>query len=505
MDENKVINELYCFTVEPRAYTVDELLCLVDININSEALRKALLKNSRFICFRAKLPEEDQYILDSILFHWFVRLNFKLSQIKKYRLTEHQFTSVISNVRKDGRWDSVPIEAVRWGQSLGLICKAYTKNQFVFPLARILSFMKPRNLDILKRLLSDLCENRIWEHSLRSYIEEFLRKGFSKFRDDISYIVRNREGLQTQKKVTLQKLGNYFKKTRERIRQLEDKFWYLYYLRISYREPFLSAFLCDFMDNSGSLIIDNNSRKANLRRFLTKCAGVPLLELANIGLVLLAAKSKDFNSLRPSGVLDDDISPKSISNVLESKRNFNFSGNDIQKIGKKISLYRKSKLNKSQKVYLTLCCISKPAHYSKITEVYNFLWPDDVINEHNIHSILNRQRYGICWIGIKGTYALKKWGYERPSKTLFETVADIVRGKYEETGIPVQKDLIVSEIGRYRKIVHPSSIAIAIHFNPKLRQVYKDTFIPKKPDEQADDDFCLDELDKILNEFEKEF
>jgi len=495
MDAIKAINELYFFASESRAFTIDDLLCLVDTDIDSGAIRKALLINSRFIRLQGRLPIEDHYILDSSLFQWLVQLNFRLSQIKKFRLTEHQFTCAINNLRSDGRWDFPPIEAVRWGQSLGLICKAYTKQQFVFPLARILSFMK--HSDIYKQLLSDLCESRIWEHSLKKQVKEFLRKGFSKFKEEISYIVRKREGLQSQKKVTLQILGDHFKKTRERIRQLENKFWNLC-CHINYRKPFISAFLCDFMDNSGSLIIDIISPRANLRKFLAKCAGVPIHEFTKFGLFVLAAESKDFGFLRPSGTLYEYVNSSSISNLLELNKNLCFSGKDVQKLAKEISHYRKTNLKKGQRVYMALCHIGKPAHYSKITEVYNSLWPDDVTNERNIHSVLNREQYGIVWIGIKGTYALKEWGYERPSKTLFETVTEVVKEKFEKTGIPVQKSVIVSEMGKYRKIVRPSSIAIAIHCNPNIKCVSKDTFIPREPDEMIDDEYKLDELDDIL-------
>jgi hypothetical protein len=409
----------------------------------------------------------------------------------------------MNHLRKDGKWNVPPKEAIRWGQSLGLICTSYTTGQFVFPLARVLSFMKPGNIDIVTRLLTDLCEKQIWKLSLNKFLKESLKKGFSKFKNEISYIVRRREALLTGKKVTLQELGYYFNLTRERIRQLEDKFLNLLYLHDSYREPFLIAMLCDFMANSGSLIVDINSHKAPLRRFLAKCSGIPQLEFPKIELVALATRSSDIKYLKSSNSLPDEINPDFIAARLESKISISFSGEDVRKLAKKTALFRQKQLTKAQRVYLTLRAIGRPAHYSKIAEVYNYLYPEHAMSEHNVHAILSHQKYGVVWIGVKGTYALKEWGYERPSKTLFETVTEIVRRRYENAGVPVPINVIISEIGKYRKVVKPSSIAIATHCNPGLKQVSKNTFIPRESDDHVQDEISLDKLDKIFKEFEE--
>lgn len=499
----KAVNELYVFASELRAFRFDELLDFIDTDINSKALRKALLTKSRFICLLADSPDEDRFLLDSTLFHWFSRLNLRLAQIKKFRLSEQQLASTLSYLRRDGRWDSVPIEAVRWGQSLGLICKAYTKGYYVFPLARILSFMKSRDLTVIARLLLDFCESKIWMLSLKKLVKESLKNGFSKFTDQISYIIQNREGLQKGKIVTLQDLGRYYNLTRERIRQLEEKFWNRFYLHESCREPYLTAFLCDFMDNSGSLIIDINSPKATLRRFLVKCAGLPHLEFPKIGLVALVALLRDMNPLESSGKFHDGINPSYIADCLESERSISFSGKDIRKLARRIALYHQSRLSNIQKVYLALKSIGKPAHFTAIANKYNSFWPETVMSEHNVHAVLTSHEYGIVWIGLKGIYALKEWGYERPSMSIFETVVEIVRKKYEEIGGPVPKDVIIAEMGKYRKHINAASMAIAIHCNSGLKQMSKYTFIPREQAVQVQNEISLNELNEIFKEFEQ--
>ena len=147
--------------------------------------------------------------------------------------------------------------------------------------------------------------------------------------------------------------------------------------------------------------------------------------------------------------------------------------------------------------------IGRPAHYSEITEVYNALFPDRPATEHNIHSFLSREEHGVVWIGVRGTFALKEWGYERPSKSLYEAVAEVVQKRWKETGKPVPFTVITAEIARYRKVVKPSSLIFATHCNPRLRRVSNDSFIPKDHVDKTQDEVSADELDKILQEFQK--
>ncbi len=140
------------------------------------------------------------------------------------------------------------------------------------------------------------------------------------------------------------------------------------------------------------------------------------------------------------------------------------------------------RLNKEQKVYLALRTIGKPAYSAKITEVYNSLFPEHPSTEYNIYAVLGREKYGVVWIGIRSTFALKEWGYEHPSETLFNTVTKIVEEKYKETTRPVPFTVIVAEMGKDRQVVRNSSLTIASYRNPNLRHIGKNSFIPKKPE-----------------------
>jgi hypothetical protein len=110
----------------------------------------------------------------------------------------------------------------------------------------------------------------------------------------------------------------------------------------------------------------------------------------------------------------------------------------------------------------------------------------------------------VVWIGIRSTFALKEWGYEHPSKSLFDSVTEIVEERYKETAQPVPFGVIVAEMGKSRQIVNPSSLTIAAHCNPSLRRVGKESFVPKEPTEEIREEVSAEELDRILREFEKD-
>ncbi|MBM3705401.1 MAG: hypothetical protein FJW66_02640 [Actinobacteria bacterium] len=82
------------------------------------------------------------------------------------------------------------------------------------------------------------------------------------------------------------------------------------------------------------------------------------------------------------------------------------------------------------------------------------------------------------WIGLRGVYALKEWGFKRPDKGLYQTVSEIINSKYSQTCKPVPLNHIYKEIGKHRRIVNESSLYFACNFNPKVKVLKKDLFMP---------------------------
>jgi hypothetical protein len=207
---------------------------------------------------------------------------------------------------------------------------------------------------------------------------------------------------------------------------------------------------------------------------------------------------------KSTGLVHEDIDADSIATHLESERQLCLTHNDLRTLAESLSQFRRKHLTKGQKAYLALRAIGRPAHSSEITEVYNSLFPDQPSTERNIHAVLSREEHGIVWIGVRSTFALKEWGYEHPSKSLFDTVTEIVKERYKETAQPVPFTVVVAEMGKHRQVVNPSSLTIATHCNPNLRRVGKDSFVPREPTEKIQEEISAEELDRILREFEKE-
>jgi hypothetical protein len=179
-----------------------------------------------------------------------------------------------------------------------------------------------------------------------------------------------------------------------------------------------------------------------------------------------------------------------------------FSADDLYLLGTKLSELRRKRVPKSAKVYLALRAIGRPAHFSEVARLCESMFGPGEYGEHNVHAVLSREQHGVVWLGVRGTFALREWGYERPSKTLHKTVGTIVRRKYRETGAPVPFGVIIAEVGRERRVVRRSSVMLAAHFNAELEHVGQDSFRPRSqvPSGQGDGDG--EALDRMLRDFE---
>jgi hypothetical protein len=317
------------------------------------------------------------------------------------------------------RWDTPPTEVIQFGKQFGFIGSTWTDNQYVFPLAYVLSFI-PHGLSklIIKRIIEDISLNIIDVNlPFKQITQESIQKKFSYFRERECYIIKAREGFLTGKKMTLEWIGIHKGITRERVRQIESKLWHK--LRHPAHSPTFSiALIYNIMSKQGSLIAPANSSEALTISFLAKCAGVPYINLSYIKMMILGALLEDTMLPKSSSSIFEDIDVASIVSRWESEGRLCLIKSDLQTLAESISRFRRRQFNKGQKVYLALRTIGKPAHSAKIAEVYNSLFPDQPSTEYNIHAVLSHEKHGVVWIGIRSTFALKEWGYEHPSTPL---------------------------------------------------------------------------------------
>jgi len=339
---------------------------------------------------------------------------------------------------------------------------------------------------------------------LEQPLEHLVQEALSTFGSRVVQVVMAREGFATGNRMTLEQIGAVLAVTRERVRQLEAKFWGKLrdpsFPKASIR-PFVRAVLCYVLARRGSLIARIDSPEAHLWRFIAKCGDIPEAEVRYGGLSVLGTNRGDIAALEsrlPAG----EVEATCIAGHLDAEGGLWLVDRDVMLLAQCMAQFRGQHLTKAERVCLALREIGKPAHFSTITEVYNRLFPDALSGENAVHAVLGREECGVVWIGIRGTYALEEWGYEHPSKSLFDAVAEIVEKRYEATGKPVPLAVIEAEIGKYRRVVKFSSLTIAAYSNPRLRRVSKEAFVPGSPGDRLQEEVSEDELDKALGEFE---
>jgi len=437
MDDNQIVYILNIFAQYERCFTLEDLSNFAEPDFDSELMKHALLTDSRFILMNKGNSKKKYFISKRRLFQWFCQLNLRLAQAKQVRLSKHQLAKLMGFLCIHERWDTPSTEVIQFGKQFGFIGTAWTEDQYIFPLAYILSFMSCSLSEVtVKHIIEEISSNTIDDNfSLKHLAEESIQEKFSCLTESECYIIKAREGLLTGKKMTLEWLGIHYGITRERVRQSEFRAWLK--LRHSVNAPTYSrALIYHIMSKQGSLIVETDSPEMLTISFLSKCSRVPYAALTHINLAILGVLPEDTILVKPRRLLLDNIDSVFIINQWESESRFCLIKRDLKFLAESIIQFRLKRLSKEQRVYLALQAIGKPAHSTKITEVYNSLFPDHPSTEHNIHAVLNREKYGVVWIGIRNTFALKEWGYEHPSGTLFNTVTKIVEKKYKKTTRP---------------------------------------------------------------------
>lgn len=502
MEDNEIQREIDLFASWPLAFNFQDLLDFVRQDIEQDELHDRFIRDERFIKISG-VPKNEFYISKISLFKWYVSLNSRLASVGLFKLRGRQLTNLMSHLRRDGRWESLPKEMINFAYPFGLIAPCLEPDCYVFPLSEYLMWNKA-NI-VFENLCGELEKGSFWEKRLEKIATESLRTSFAevaKLDQKASHIGRLRFGLGKSKARTLQQLADSLGYTRERIRQIEARFMRLA-CHPNRRRHLMIALICDFIIAGGSHIRRLNSSGINRTKSLFRVFGIPYFVFPKYGILIFGITHKEaaiFN--KPRKIMIGETDSNKIASFLESKFNPHLSCYDIKLIAQGIAKDRISKPGISHGILKSMRTIGRPAHYSKITQVYNSLFPDDQKSERNIHAFLSSHTHEIVWIGSKGTYALKEWGFDRPSMTIFDTVTKIVKRKFRETRRPISMAVIKAEIGKYRKIVRESSLSMAASINPELEAMGKNSFIPRIVSKQAQIKLVEDEnVNQGLEEF----
>jgi len=490
-----------------RAFTFQEIIESADPDNDHADLRAKLVAHPRLIRLRPTSDDPDVFVPDTVLFRWFASLNIRLARLEVFRLTPSQVGFTMSHLHANARWIMPPPDAVKFGARLGLIGSPAVGEDFVFPFARLLSRARTGALDAARAFLHEMADKALWRKPLRALAAGFVDRGFSSLPEPSRWIVQARAGL-LGRKPTLQDMGRCLALTRGRVQQIESQFFadrsrdHAAWQPQCRLRPFLYALIADRMDQSGSLIIDISTSVAAGVLFLAKCCGVSVTPVADTGLTLLAARKAEVAPLESrKWAFPEGLDGKAVAADWERTCCHGLVGADVGVLVSRIVARRRQHLTKAQKVCLALRALGRPSHYSEVAREYARLWGGADESEHNIHAVLGRENLGVVWVGMKGTYALKEWGYEHPAQSIFETVAGIVKRKFEETGKPVPFLVIAAEIGRHRKLVNQKSLFIAASCNPAVRSLPGGVFVPAAGPATQEEATSADELDSILQAF----
>jgi len=452
----------------------------------SKRVIKELSLDGRFVNLGDLDQNGDWFVPEKVLFGWWRSLLFRLVKAGVFALGKDQLRWSFSSLREHGEWGAMPEIAFQYGESLGFVRKG--EYGFAFPLAKLISRLPKVSQEVVRTILQDFGEVEIRNRKLGCSLSRHVHSGLSAFGDRVSQTIQAREGFVVfdvgagvaKEALTLKEIGDRQGITRERVRQIEKKFWCFFDdasgLAVeemkAKRLPVLEGLLTEYMNGKGSVIIPASGARSALYRFVMKCNGIPVTDLPNdLGRgISIPAIRKGRKGLSEFAAFlngaDSDWIPNEDKAILRSL----------------LSEREKQAVTKYEKAFRALRDLGTPSHFSAVHKRYLELFPDDPISEHSLHAKLTSpgpDQQQIVWIGIRGTYGLKEWGNKRPSKPLMDQVADIVRCRFEETGTPVSFDLIGKEMGDLRQVLNPNSVYIAANLNPCIKRLGNDLFVPE--------------------------
>ena len=223
--------------------------------------------------------EAESTLMDIKLFKRFINQNYQEAQKKHFRVSERYVRTMMEDWVKELKLTITPDELIDDAAHYGLVKRAATTKEFLFPLALIINRMTPDQRRLSEDILTEIADEEKWKGNQRVLCERALKNGFSVHKDRTIDMVKSREGLLTGELQTLQEIGDRYDITRERVRQIEEKFWDEVYLRSSQSfRYFLQTFWIEILHNGGKLIVSSKSPDYHILRFLCKTVNLPFLE-----------------------------------------------------------------------------------------------------------------------------------------------------------------------------------------------------------------------------------
>ncbi len=424
------------------------------------------------------------YLGTRLVTEWWANRTMRWANAKLSHLGEADLAREMALAFDQYNLATIPVSVLDIGRQRGMVADGNAPGVFVLPWAVVLQahpqwvpwfvqWVKQPHQVVFPGSLSFDTENE----DLQDACDLVL----STLTDREASIIRGRLGFETGKTLTLEQLGKNYGVTRERIRQLEKKAWRKI-LHPRRRRPLWNAFGNSFLRFGGSLLI-LNSIMTPQREFLHRGIGLNATHIPRLGLRIIAPEkeAKVFSQLL-SQLDEGQSSAEAFSAICFLSQS---DVEHIRSVWQARHVWDRSSWTRSRMLLEAMRFLGRAAHFEEIAEECNRLFPNRSIPTRNWHSALSlaaspeNEQFGIVWIGRKGMYGLKEHGYSRPDTDIFEGVARIVETVYGKTQRPVSEQTVFRELGKERRELSLTSVAMALSFNDRVEPVGRGNYIPK--------------------------
>jgi len=486
-----LINEIAYSPIALTSFILDE-------NIKNKIISKFLDNKKRFLCFYElnNLIIIPKYALLKSL----IQINIRVSSFGISSISEKDFLNLLAaklNLETDLLYKNKKLIGnyiKKW------FLAEFYQEQVLLPLADLMSGVSLLELlTLLQQAEEELNFENLKKHLYKVF--NFIFKFYFSQRD--LEILQKRFGFEG-KIYTLEKVGKPLGLSRERIRQIENRFW-RYATHLSKSDKHLlekeirRLLILGLIVLEGKRLYTRDDATYPIFKFICRLLNMNFKKIPKLKLYFLGGTKDQINKIEKllkeptSFAQHNHLFPKGI---FLTKREILFLKNESM-------LFLKNK----DIIHLVLKRIGRPAHYSEIALVCNNLYPEKHFVPRNVHATLSREYsedLPWVWTGIRGVFALKEWGYQRPQLDLYQAVTKIVEERYSQTKRPVAIPEIVAGLSKYRPLTKKSSLTFALSLNKKITKVGRQGYVPvSKAESLAKNNSFLDDLNNKLQSFLK--
>ena len=509
---DQLINSLAFYNTQIK---IDELFNSREPDYIKKFIERIRADNRFIIIWQEDLDE--LFILPFNAFlNFLIRLNIRLGnlgigQLSKKALEYLIISSLLKNNNK-----ILAAELIKKAANISLL---EIDNQFVyFPLADVFSMFYRIMHDEFFELVENTIKSEGNKRKVRqSDMKKIISLAYPADKKSV-YNKRNIEiilyrfGLRKSKKTTLVEIGARYGLTRERVRQIIKRELNTIKKNYAVKKALIETILKYFITNKTKKIYYLGKEKENtIIKLMSSIMDIHIYEIARLNLFYICFNTSEKKLIiRYLKLAERKKSFIDIVREVDKKNNLFLSKKDKYIIKKQeLKKWPKYKIRK-ELIIKAMEKIGKPAHYVDIADECNKISSNIKITPKEVLIVLTRkskEKEEWTWTGRKGYYALKKWGYKRPSKDLFSTVYEIVCKYYREIKKPIHINLIKNEIQKSGRLYSEASLYFACYENQKIEQVNKNWFIPtrkrKRINKHEENIIDLEKLDKVIREMEK--